>query len=647
MSDSRSEETASGDIVKPEDDLDRHPGKAYEPPKVGEWFWVKGSKDEWLGCVVHVGSNYIELVGPVDENCRHHDRVHFNEISSECRSEPAALAIIAAKIEEQKAVISDATKKICEVANRLSLGETEHASALTVYRGDAIGSYKQELVGARDKGLPELREVIREASKIMKGWMQAEAIPLGGYVRTYEHALELIGKRIWGVELYAGLVEEAKVLFDGGSPAGVDEPVHVFQRRHYMDEECLANYEVGGMSFSEIEDFDNWLLKSENFNRILPHPRSVVAFRVRRVRREGESFDDLIEFVEFLFGGRDEKDLQTFLYMRNGDRLSRITTSMDFGEKLFPDIEKQVLASGTVYAVKPFSKIERLATEGEYLESVRLHKELDDKLAQIPDGDVRARWKLEGEYRRYVEPDNFVEWSRDNVYYDDIGNYVNEQIENHNRLVLVLQGLFDRSETFFPHPPVKLWVGEDFRRAVKLVYDDDRALVPGDLPDFLAYQSQVNAQLRSGSLCVGQEDYWLRREAEKENARLVSKYGHEKSYYMLKKRHWPGDNPGPGLVAMVREFSPRKGCMFKWERAKIDRRSWRREDTGETVGSSVRVPTTQLLCLEGYQPGDYKKFYADPRTRARYLEWAPLLLRAEEWCQGKLVLGKPSKENWR
>jgi hypothetical protein len=52
----------------------------------------------------------------------------------------------------------------------------------------------------------------------------------------------------------------------------------------------------------------------------------------------------------------------------------------------------------------------------------------------------------------------------------------------------------------------------------------------------------------------------------------------------------------------------------------------------------------RLLNLDTYQPGDYKQFYADPRTRADYLEWAPYLLRAEDFKAGKTT--RDTKEEY-
>jgi len=38
--------------------------------------------------------------------------------------------------------------------------------------------------------------------------------------------------------------------------------------------------------------------------------------------------------------------------------------------------------------------------------------------------------------------------------------------------------------------------------------------------------------------------------------------------------------------------------------------------------------------VSAYKPGDFRTFFADPRTRAEYLRWAPLLLEAEEYHAG-------------
>ena len=48
--------------------------------------------------------------------------------------------------------------------------------------------------------------------------------------------------------------------------------------------------------------------------------------------------------------------------------------------------------------------------------------------------------------------------------------------------------------------------------------------------------------------------------------------------------------------------------------------------------------------MDAYKPGDYLQFFNDPRTRAKYLKWAPLLLEAEEYHAGNRKVGVPHRE---
>jgi len=46
----------------------------------------------------------------------------------------------------------------------------------------------------------------------------------------------------------------------------------------------------------------------------------------------------------------------------------------------------------------------------------------------------------------------------------------------------------------------------------------------------------------------------------------------------------------------------------------------------------------KLFNVTDYKPGDYKEFYADVRTRADYLDWAPDMLNAEDWHARRVVV---------
>jgi hypothetical protein len=77
--------------------------------------------------------------------------------------------------------------------------------------------------------------------------------------------------------------------------------------------------------------------------------------------------------------------------------------------------------------------------------------------------------------------------------------------------------------------------------------------------------------------------------------------------------------------------------LFQWKRlARTRDTGWRgNRDYDDPVNCRLWVPAEDLLCVEAYVPGDFRPFFADPRTRADYLQWAPLLLTAEDWHAGR------------
>jgi len=203
-------------------------------------------------------------------------------------------------------------------------------------------------------------------------------------------------------------------------------------------------------------------------------------------------------------------------------------------------------------------------------------------------------------------------------------------VKRHNRLVLVLQGILDRSEALHPHPPWSLWRQDSFTQAIELIYDDDRVLTPGDKPDFEAYRAKCNALVKVGSVMLGQEYRWMRVEAEKENARERRR----SSRHYEHKLYTPPGNPGPGKFAHAVAVT-KSACTFQWTKRRRGHEYDREPDpTHPDVGCKLTVPIERLFNIDAYKPGDFKLFFSDPRTRSEYLKWAPILLEAEEYHAG-------------
>lgn len=590
---------------------------------VGQWVWVKGrdwedeTVTEWLACVTDLGSNYVELCAPSGSAIR----VHFDDATEKLRHEPDPDAVINAQIHrwthESKRLLSE----VRELSARLGLKTAGalpaphaqgSATGLVVMSGQTdIAGYKAELIEAKDATLPALFEEIRRVNEKLKVWMTAPTLPLKASISSMKESLGEITDRLFNLSLYAGLVENA-VRCSDGTPASPEAKLHVMQRRLYMDEECLLNYTAGGMTFSNINAFDAWLSKPENRDRILPFPRTLVAMRVRRRAQDREWDGSLLS--TWINIHAEHRDKFTYLYVRNGEQVWRIGCEMEFGEMIFPD--KSLYDPSEAMMVRVFAgHVSETITRGEY----------DARYAQWETTPEAKRWSLS------FRPENWSPCDSSNVYFDECLAIIASKIKEYNRIVLIIQGLFDRSQVLHPHPPVQTWTPDGFNQAIQLVYDAQMVLDNGAPPDFEAYRARCNASLTAGSITAGQDIYWEVCMAEREMRRRRADYRlSESERYRTIKRWRPDGNPGPGTVAVIQEWKPRnRVAKFKWQRQR-----WTRYGD-EHADASVQVPATALFNVSAYTPGDYLQFFRDHRTRAQYLQWAPLLLAAEDYHAGQ------------
>jgi hypothetical protein len=608
--------------------------------ELGQWYWVKGKDEEWLGCVTHVGSNYVKMTGVEDSSTR----IHLDKFAAKCRREPHAPQVIERHVLEQKQEVRRLMAEVVALTARLGIGQTAALSAGS--EGQALARldpeqdvkrYKTDLVRAKEEDLPTLFKEIEGANAALAMWMKAETLPLKAQFGQMKGVISRIDDRIFNVELYAGLTEQVKQIADG-EPATMTEKVRLMQRRHYMDEECLAQYEVGGMEFKDIGEFDAWLAKPVNRDRILPFLRCIVAFRVRRhdKLREIHSFIDFFDAVNKM-----QADKLTFLYIRNGDLIYRMDTQLEFGERLFPDTDHHILTAGTKLWAKVFGgHVDHIITDAQYQGLHEEYRATEAKFAEEKAGHPTKRkaWrerklaaKEASQPFNEAEPhlwaphnpnpkDQHAPYEPNNIYYDDIQKKIAEEIQQSNRIAIIIQGLLDRSIVLHPHPPWKIWAEGGADQALELIYDSSRALVGGDPPDFEAYRKRLNASLKVGSVTVGQRSAWYT--PENEDGRR-------------KKPHYR--DPGPNAVARIVEFQRIKGrCGYAW---------YREGEGRETFNKQIRVrfvcDADQVLNVDAYTPGDFRLFFSDSRTRANYLQWAPLLLEAEEYHAGNREVEAP------
>ncbi|WP_456717864.1 MULTISPECIES: hypothetical protein [unclassified Bradyrhizobium] len=608
---------------------------------LGRWFWVDGKdyNDEpnrWVGCVVHEGSNYVLVRGVDDEEVRVHNDDFFETLTEE----PNPQQVIDDHVRGLQSQSAALIKKVSDLTRGLGIDARGIAhsggTALTVAAGQReVTEYKSALEKAQKETLPALFQEIKDVNKALAKWMAASILPLEAQLDTAEETVTHIQRRIYAIELYAGVTEEVEQVANG-DPAPASEKVRLFQRKLYMDEECLADYRAGGMEFKDIRKFDRWLLKPDNLRRMLPTPRCIVAMQVRRNEKERETASILSAFVNIDLA-RD--DNATFLYIRNGGNVYRLSTEIDFGDSLFPDRESfdpQPPMMAKMFAHRVDKLVDRAEFEAMVAEDEERKRNSKRWLRENP----QSTWDKSKGMREFANPyrdtarfrpSEYQPFDPSSVYYDDIAEELSERIAHYNRVALIVQGLFDRSPVFQPHTMAKVWKPEDFLNAVELVYDNSAALYDGDAPDFEEYRARLNASLGEGSVTIGQERCWMEREASKYNERG------SRSYYRgfnPVKLHRPHGDPGPGFVASIAQWKPRSGgAVFRWPRR---RSSARRYSSGsEILNCTIVVPANRLLNVSAYQPGDFRRFFSDPRTREQYIQWAPFLLGAEDWHAGK------------
>lgn len=625
-----------------------------KPLVIGSWVWVKRERHrgydedrnaitevvDALVCIVGLGTNYVELEGPYEGSWRQ----HVDNFTAEGYiPEPNPEAQFSAWGDEHVAEIrklQDEARAICAklgLHKALGLpapvgGET-HAISLAA-KNTAAADYKGALIAAKDKDLPALFKEIKEQHELLMCAAKWKAVELKATALSLHSLQEEVDGRLLSLSLYAGLGEDVAAVIEG-DPAPATEKLHVFQQTLYMDEESLLDYEHGGMEFDDICDFDQWLAKPANLERLLPFPRTVVAFQVRRNVKSREARTLWQAFVNIHLA---EQDKLTFLYVRNGSQLWRLSTDIEFRSNLVPDRDEFVFDEPMMYNqhLERF-KPKRVYDEelrvfrkrkAEYKENERNRKQWDKEHPEA-EGDGNPYPYRSEPYDRDLFSSSWYELNDKNIFLDDANKQVEQKMQQYNRIVMVLQGLFDRTVMLHPHPPARLWQPENFSQLIEIVYDGDRVIHYGEPPDFDRYRAELASQLGVGSVVTGQWNYWYNHLLPKVTLR------HDSYREVPDKKY--GD-PGPQDVGAITEWKPKsRAAVFHWKRERLREGRWGERND---IACKAVIPAEHLFNISAYKPGDFLIFFRDPRTRRNYLKWAPLLLLAEEWHAGNVEDGE-------
>ena len=626
----------------------------FERAELGQWYWAEynafGDSERLLMCVMDIGSNYVELHEPELRGNRLM-RVHRDEFNDVLTYEPNASHQIQLMVQKHQLAWAENMATIQRLTESLGIApqithqpsEDTEGKSLALLSGQVdVGEFKKSLILAKEVTLPALFEKNKKISDELARWMGAASMPLKARLGPMKQSVEKIEDRLFNIQLYSGIFETILTLSEG-QPAPRDEKLRIMQRRLYCDEECLLDYESGGMVFSSMRVFDEWLAKPNNRDRILPFPRCMVSMRIRRNEkdREGQGLDAFVKFQEA------QSDKYTYLIVRNGDQLYRVCTDLDFGELMFP--ERATFDPSEPMMMKMWSstKVEKMMTRREFDSRVEKNEQQRVKSDQWKLDNPKDVWekanpKKDWEYSNPHRNDHRFstrDWEPfdDSSVHFDLGmRKIQSEIKEYNRIALVVQGLFDRTPTLIPHNPVQMWRPASFKASVELVYDGSMALYWREPPCIETYISRCNALTNRDSVMFGQEHMWMVREAERENVRTNNNWRIPSDRKYQYKTLRPAGDSGPGQVAKMANWTPRsRNATFAWM---LERPS------GKIARATIKVPLDKLFNVSAYKLGDFKLFFSDPRTRAEYLSWAPMLLSAEDYHRGKLAAKEPAPE---
>lgn len=175
--------------------------------------------------------------------------------------------------------------------------------------------------------LSELEKMANYHKGVLEARMRNQIQKLTESFQKIRKQFVVIQKAIGMLELYLG-DEHCILQFANGEVAAEGEPLTIHQQILYMDEEC-GICEDGGIDSNNIGEFDDWLIKSNHLDRILPDKKGIVALKPRRFIKE---YGDAGYDAQMRVWNR-----HTYFLFRNGDNLYRIDSeNIEVSERMFP-----------------------------------------------------------------------------------------------------------------------------------------------------------------------------------------------------------------------------------------------------------------------------------------------------------------------
>lgn len=567
-------------------------------PPLGQYRWVRYTEDdkevEELFCATHLASNHV-VFSKSDSNYSGTSDVcvRYRDLESRTRVEPEPEKVIGAMIAAKQIELQSCIKAMvdrCREADLIVDKDAPQTMLPSTTRRDPKAT-KKSLLKLKTEDHPAATKQIEQITKEMVALQKDLFLPLKAQAQQMNNIVAGVDKRLFALELYAGLGQDA-ICIRKGKPAEPETPVAVRQMLRFIDEETLIDYDKGGMDYKSIADFDRWVAKDENLERMAPEQRCVVAFQVRRHAKDyGRPLDLCHAFSQMK---EHEANQWTYLLIRNGTTVWRLAADIEFSPRLVP--LRSEFADG-------FTETEHKSNFG-----------------NVPFGETK-NWTEE----KTIGPDD--------LNYDDHVETRMNKIYEYNRVMFLIQGLLDRSKCFSPHPPINLADGDHVDRYFKAVYDEELGLPSSNPPNWEEYRDRLNKTIKVGD--------WVWCNQIEERIIVWNRFG-----------KWEKPHPSetrPRICQVAAVMKDGKHIKFRWSLGEKIKDEWvidksrpvegkpgyyRMKKIEHNLGERFawqKVELENCFAVEAYKLGDFKTFLCDAYLKGEYLQWAPQLLASEKW----------------
>jgi len=197
----------------------------------------------------------------------------------------------------------------------------------------------EALIGRNHSNLVQVLKFEIETKKreieIYKILLEHKVNALDQIAHEFEKKLKKIRKVIGIFEVFLGVNEEI-IQIQEGANTSKDEKLYIHQMVYFMDEE-IGDPTDGGLDHSRLKEFDDWLVENENYKKLCPHEKSIIAIQPRRYKKD---YDDVDYLAKSFF---DQYDKKTYWLIRNGENLYRIVSDMEVGNtRVFPQRDYKI-----------------------------------------------------------------------------------------------------------------------------------------------------------------------------------------------------------------------------------------------------------------------------------------------------------------